>query len=357
MASPADGGVGALVLDDQLDRLAAEPARCVGPLDGQLGGIGQRLADRRAVTGLRHEQPDAQGRRRPTVGASVVAVTTGGGSVVASSSSPCRRSRAQRRARRPSATTVRRHGGSTAARASSQCRRPSADRRSRARRSAIPYPAAMAQTVETAREAVAQRRRVGGRDLCRRLAEATDEVLADLFDDAVASAAGSRRGGRGGARGGRRLRAGRAGPAERHRRRARRTTATGAASTSWRPPSGTRCGTPGCSSVTPCGRTTTSSTWPATTWTRRRRCSAPGASPATTSCRLGWPPRRWPGGDATVVDGSTPCGRGCSSGGSRPATWPSCSNPTSRSVTVGCATCTRCGGPPMPTSSCRPTTG
>ena len=36
---------------------------------------------------------------------------------------------------------------------------------------------------------------LGGRQLCRRLAEATDEVLAGLFDDAVAVSAGRRRGG------------------------------------------------------------------------------------------------------------------------------------------------------------------
>ena len=43
--------------------------------------------------------------------------------------------------------------------------------------------------------------------------------------------------------------------------------------------------------------------------------------------------------------GSTHCARRSSSAGPRRARSPSCSSPTSRRATAGCATCTRCGGP------------
>ena len=90
--------------------------------------------------------------------------------------------------------------------------------------------------------------------------------------------------------------------------------------------------------------TTTSCRWPATTSTRRPRCSAPATWPATRSWPAGWPPRAWRGGVATVAAGSMPCGRGCWSGGPRPATSRSSSSRTSRTATAGSATCRRCGG-------------
>ena len=124
--------------------------------------------------------------------------------------------------------------------------------------------------------------------------------------------------GRGRPRGGRRLRARRAGAAQRPRPAARPRRASAPASTSSRPRSGTRCGTPASSSATPCARSTTSSRSPTTTSTRRRRCCPRGRSPATPSCGDRLVDRgAGAAGAATAGAGSTPLRSGASSAGTQ----------------------------------------
>ena len=119
--------------------------------------------------------------------------------------------------------------------------------------------------------------------------------------------------------------------------------------------SGIRSGTPGSSSATPFARSTT--TRLAAHRSRHRHGAAHRASArrrrqlAERGHREGraiWTKR------ATLA--RRPAGPRSASARRTPAMWPTCSSPTSRTATAGCATRTRCGGRRRPASICTPRT-
>ena len=312
------------------------PPAALISVGGRVGGVDQRLPDRGALAGLGQQQPDPQHAvvgARPATVVVVTAVARLVGRrrpvVVAGRADDAER----HDDRRPPRVVT---GGERAL------------DHDRAAVDPLPFADALDRGL-AARRADRRRARSAVGSSCRALSDATDELL-------VGPVRRRRRQGRHPAaqvgrrpRRRRRVRPPGAGPAQRRRRPARLRRQAGRDRGAGQGPLVPAVGRRPEARPRRALASTTSCRWPATTSTRRRRCSAPARWPATTSSAPGSSPRACRGGAATAAAGSTPCGRGSSSAGPRPATSPTCSSPTSRTATAGCATCTRCGGRPTPT--------